>query len=164
MGQAKAEHLLSGTVPNASSLNKSRSIDFVLSYDVPGGSGLPGNWCFKTSDQAEKGYGAATVDKLTHTLPVAGLRKIESRPRVRSDVWLFSAENAPARASTNHRSIVYGKAGERNDPNQKARTAFAKHARTDPTRRTAAPQLSPPSFYKPAAFVRLIVKRSRLRW
>jgi hypothetical protein len=56
MGQAKAQHLPSGTIPNASSLTKSRSIDFVLSYDLPGGIGLRGSWCFKTSDQTEKEY------------------------------------------------------------------------------------------------------------
>jgi len=95
MGQAKAEHPPSGIVPNASSLTKSRSIDFVLPYGLPGGIGLRCSWCFKTGDQAENEYGAATVDKLTYTVPLAGLRKIESRrPRVRADVWLFSAENA----------------------------------------------------------------------
>ena len=69
MGQAKAEHLPSGNVPNASSLTKSRSIDFVSLS--PGTNRASQQWCFKTSDQAEKEYGAATVDKLTYTLPFA---------------------------------------------------------------------------------------------
>jgi hypothetical protein len=51
-------------------LTKSRSIDFVLSYDLPGGIRLRGSSCFRTSDQTEKEYGAATVEELTYTLPV----------------------------------------------------------------------------------------------
>lgn len=132
MGQAKAECLPPATVPNASSLTESRSMDLSpLPNDLPGGIGLRVSWCFKTSDRAEKEYGGAAVDKSTYSLPVASLRKAESRrPRVRADVRLFSAENAPARPSTNHRSIVYGKAGERNDPNQK-RSDHIRKARRD---------------------------------
>jgi hypothetical protein len=65
IGQAKAEHLPSGTVPNVPPWTKSRSIDFVLLYDLPGGIGLRGSRCFKTGDWAEKEHGAATLGKLT---------------------------------------------------------------------------------------------------
>jgi hypothetical protein len=158
--------LPSGSIPNASSLTKSRSIDFVLSYDLPRGIGLRGSWCFKTSDQTEKEYGAGNgrrVDLHTACLRAsvnlfAGLRKIESRrPRVRVDVWLFSVENAPARASCTGRQA-------RQLPTQKTRTTFAKQAATDPNKPSGRPAAYPPSFYRPAALVRLIVKRSRLRW
>ena len=76
MGQAKAEHMPSALVPNATSLTRSRSIDFVLLMTL----GEAGFAAVTLLDHRSggNGYGAATLEKLTHTLPVAGLRKIES--------------------------------------------------------------------------------------